>query len=97
MSESESWLLQLPDPCLLAMLRCCADDPRTLFSAARAHSRLHQTAVLAASSVKAVLHQQADSVLQYLESYGQHVSSITLEGADGYVQLDLMRPADPAG
>jgi hypothetical protein len=88
MSESESWLLQLPDPCLLAMLRCCADDPRSLFSAARAHSRLHQAAVLAASSVKAVLHQQADSVLQYLESYGQHVSSITLEGADDYAQDD---------
>jgi hypothetical protein len=88
MPESESWLLQLPDPCLLGVLRWCADDHRSLFSAARAHSRLHQAAVLAASSVKAVLHQQADSVLQFLESYGQHVSSIALEGAGDYVEND---------
>ena len=73
-------LLQLPDSCLLAVLRCCADDPRSLFSAARAHSRLHQAAVLAASSISVVLtqQQQADSVLLYVTNHGQHVSSISL-------------------
>ena len=74
-------LLQLPDTCLLAVLQCCADDPRTLFSAARAHSRLHQAAVLAASSVTAVLlepQQQPESVLLYLSKHGQHASSINL-------------------
>jgi hypothetical protein len=64
-----SWLLALPDPCLLAVLQCCAaDDRRSLFSAARAHSRLHQAAVLALSSITAVVshQQQADSVLVYV-------------------------------
>jgi hypothetical protein len=75
---SKSWLLQLPDPCLVAVLRCCADDPCSLFSAARAHSRLHQAAVLAASSISTVLHdqQQLDSVLLYLNSHDQHISGI---------------------
>ena len=80
-------LLQLPDSCLLAVLRCCADDPRSLFSAARAHSRLHQAAVLATSSISAVLkhQQQADSVLLYVTNHAQHVSSIS---------LSLIPPAD---
>jgi hypothetical protein len=79
--------LQLPDACLLAVLQCCTDDPCTLFSAARAHSRLHQAAVLAASSIRAVVHgrntvvqqqHKADSVLLYLGKHGQHVGSIRL-------------------
>jgi hypothetical protein len=76
--QSVPLLLQLPDSCLLAMLRCCADEPHSLFSAARAHSRLHQAAVLAANSISAVLKQQpqADGVLLYLGNHGQHVSSI---------------------
>lgn len=55
----------------------------SLFSAARAHSRLHQAAVLAASSVKAILKQQqkADSVLRYLANHGQHVDSIDIQGS----------------
>jgi hypothetical protein len=85
--SSVTELLQLPDSCLLAVLRCCAEDPRSLFSAARAHSRLHQAAVLAASSISVVLaqQQQADSVLLYLTNHGQQVSSIS---------LSLMPPAD---
>jgi hypothetical protein len=74
--------LQLPDPCLLLVLKGCAEDPRSLFSAARAHSRLHQAAVVAASSIRAAIkqQQQADSVLLYLRDHGQHVSSIDLHG-----------------
>ena len=85
--QSVPRLLQLPDFCLLAVLRCCADDPRSLFSAARAHSRLHQAAVLAANSISVVLtqQQQADSVLLYLTNHGQQVSSIS---------LSLIPPAD---
>jgi hypothetical protein len=84
-------LLQLPDACLLAILQCCADNQRSLFSAARAHSRLHQAAVLAASSIMVVLkeaktvqktvkqrRQQTNSVLRYLRKHGQHVSSIDI-------------------
>jgi hypothetical protein len=70
-------LLQLPDACLLAVLQCCADEPCSLFSAARAHSRLHQAAVLAASSISFVLKEgrlvkerpdQTDSWLLYLSN-----------------------------
>lgn len=78
----QSALLQLPDPCLLLVLSYCADDPRSLFSAARAHSRLHQAAVSVLSSIKAVLPQQqgADSILLYLQNHGKHINSIDLEG-----------------
>ena len=83
MDNSDSTLLlDLPDPCLLEVLRYCAEDSSSLFSAARAHSKLHQAAVLAASSIKAVLRQpeQADSVLLYLAKHGQHVSRVDIEG-----------------
>jgi hypothetical protein len=76
----QSAMLQLPDPCLLLVLSSCADDPCSLFSAARAHSRLHQAAVTVLSSIKAVLPQQqtVDSILLYLQNHGEHVSSIDL-------------------
>jgi hypothetical protein len=75
----------LPDPCLLAVLQCCAaDDQRSLFSAARAHSRLHQTAIAALHSISAAVpeQQQVDSVLQYLDRHGSHVDSLKLRGPD---------------
>ena len=76
-------LLQLPDPCLLAVLQCCADDPRSLLSAARAHPRLHQAAVAALSSVSAegITQQQVvDNVGLYLSKHGHHVSSVSVAG-----------------
>ena len=76
-------LLALPDPCLLAVLQCCAaDDQRSLCSAARANSRLHQAAVLALRSITVVVtkHAQADCVLRYLEKHAKHVDSLELEG-----------------
>jgi hypothetical protein len=93
--QSASKLLQLPEPCLVAVLGYCADDPRSLFSAARAHSRLQQAAAVAASSIKAVRavvteQQQADSVLLYLAHHGQHVDSISIEkpqGIKGWVRI----------
>jgi hypothetical protein len=69
------------------VLRCCADDPPSLFSAARSHSRLHQAAVLAASSIDVTFRyrqqpqqqQFVKRVLHYLNNQGQHVSSINLD------------------
>jgi hypothetical protein len=74
-------LLALPDACLLAVLQCCAaDDQRSLFSAARAHSRLHQVAVLAQRSITAVVAQQRqmDGVLMYLGRHWQHLYSVSI-------------------
>jgi hypothetical protein len=74
-------LLALPDPCLLAVLQCfAADDYCSLFSAARAHSRLHHAAVAALHSIDIDVRdqQQADSVLVYLHRHGSHVNSLQL-------------------
>jgi hypothetical protein len=87
--SSESSLLALPDTCLLAVLQCCAaEDQRSWFAAARAHSRLHQAAVLALRSITAVItkQQQVDGVLLYLGRHSQHVDSMTVAHAgDGIV------------
>jgi hypothetical protein len=80
---SASTLLQLPDPCLLAVMHCMTDHHVSLFSAARAHSRLHQAAVLALSSIKVVVktQQQLDhSLLLYLGKHGQHVNNMAVCG-----------------
>jgi Leucine-rich repeat (LRR) protein len=76
-------MLQLPDPCLLGVLRFC--DTRSICSAARAHSRLHQAAVAALTSFtldtsRINNHQQRlDSLVDvYLPRHGEHVDSISL-------------------
>jgi hypothetical protein len=76
-------LLQLPDHCLLNIMQCLVGDPRTLFRAARAHRRLHQAAVLAASTTWAcdLTQQRVDSIQLYFQKYGQHVSNIILAGS----------------
>jgi hypothetical protein len=53
-------------------------------SSTRAHSRLHQAAALACSSIKAVIRtqQQADRVVEFLEKYGHHASSVQLDCND---------------
>lgn len=76
-------LPQLPDSCLVAILKCC--DMRSLFSAARAHPKLHHAAAMALSSISvgAITNQQGlDSVLLYLSKQGQHVDSIDLSTID---------------
>ena len=86
-ASRSSLLLALPDPCLLAVLQCCAaDDQRSLCSAARAHSRLHQAAVLALRSITVVVTKQAqaDHVLRYLEKHAKHVDSLELEDGERY-------------
>jgi hypothetical protein len=83
MTDTAPLLLQLPDPCLLAVLQCLTDDPVSLFSAARAHSRLNQAAVVALSSIKVTVKnaQQLDySLLPYLDKHGQHVNSLAVQG-----------------
>jgi hypothetical protein len=74
-----SWLLALPDPCLLLVLQCfAADDYRSLFNAARAHSRLHQAAVR--SITASVRHQQQmEGVIAYVGKHSQHVNGLKLE------------------
>lgn len=87
---ASSLLLALPDPCLLAVLQACAaDDQRSVFNAARAHSRLHQVAAMALCSISADTWQ-ADDVLHYLSQHGQHVNNFTLSG-------DISEEAFPTG
>ena len=97
MAGQESLLLLLPDPCLLKVLQCCAaDDQRSLFSAARAHSRLHEAAVAALSSIAMVIFspQQLDSVLLYLGKHCRQIDSIDLDAkGDGVFVLHQL-PAD---
>ena len=73
-------LLQLPDSCLVAVLRCCAGDHRSVCSAARAHSRLHQAAVEAHSSITLETDdmERVKGLLLYLHDQGKHVDSISL-------------------
>lgn len=81
-------LLQLPDPCLVGG-QCC-EDQRSLFNAARAHSRLRQAAALAMRSItvvvngyKAAKQTQVDSMLRYLSKHPKHVGSVTFKGGSG--------------
>jgi hypothetical protein len=74
-------LLDLPDPCLLTVLQCCADELVSLFSAARAHSRLHQAAVLALQDATvSVSEEQVEGLLLYLDKHGKQMDSIDLDG-----------------
>lgn len=66
-------LLDLPEACLVVVLQgCAADGASSLFSAARAHSRLHQAALLALHSLAVTVarQQQVDSVLMFLGKHG---------------------------
>lgn len=79
-------LLELPDACLLAVMQCFADaeDYFTLFTVGNLHSRLYQAAVEAlgnTGSITVVMtgQKQIDSMLEYLEKYGQHMSSVNLQ------------------
>jgi hypothetical protein len=74
-------LLQLPDPCLLAVLQCLADDAASLCSAARTHSRLHAAAVQALRSInppEIKSQQLLDSMMPYLKQHGQNVDELCL-------------------
>jgi hypothetical protein len=79
-------LLQLPDGCLLRVLQRLANDDNhnhhSLFSAARAHSRLHAAAAeaLSALQVAAQSQEQVDGALLYLSRHGQRVSSVCFSG-----------------
>jgi hypothetical protein len=96
-AETSSLLLELPTACMLAILqRCAADDQRSVLSAARAHSRLHQAAVLALHSITAVItrQEQVDSVVLYLSNHGQHVRSASLKRTEEaeYAKLRQLPP-----
>jgi hypothetical protein len=56
------------------------DDPVSLFSAARAHSKLHQAADVALSSicVDVKQQQQVDSLLLFFHKHGKHLDSMQL-------------------
>ena len=95
-----SLLLALPDPCLLAVMQCCAvQSYRRLFSAARAHSRLRQMAMTSLSSITVKLRnqQQMDRLLLCLDTH-THVTSIDISGwtvpyGEGAVSLCRLPPA----
>ena len=93
-----AFMLALPEPLLLAVLQClaAAGDQRSLFSAARAHSRLHQAAVLALSSISAVLTQQqhADSVVLYLNKHDHNIDTIDLAGPERAPRVSLRQLPD---
>ena len=97
MSSQHSLLVQLPEACLLAVLRCCADDLQALFSAARAHSRLYHAASLALDSIQLTdTHQhQLDGMLLYLATHGQHVGSVNLKGFAEYEDRTTIRQLPP--
>jgi hypothetical protein len=86
--ESESAyfpLLDLPAPCLLAVMQfLAASDKHSLFLAARAHSKLRQAAVVALRSFKAHVFTQGkvDSLLLYLDKHGCHIDSMSLIGRE---------------
>jgi hypothetical protein len=65
---------------LLAVLRCFVDDLRSLCSAARAHSLLHQAAVMAMNIIDSTIphEQQMAGILLYLDRHGRHVDSLDL-------------------
>lgn len=73
---------------MIAVLQCCAGDQRSICSAARAHSRLQQAAVVALSSITVTINQQQDtqyqpeslSLLLYVVKHRQHIVSFDLEG-----------------
>jgi hypothetical protein len=73
---------------MIAVLQCCAGDQRSICSAACAHSRLHQAAVVALSSITVTINQQQDtqyqpeslSLLLYVVKHRQHIVSFDLEG-----------------
>jgi hypothetical protein len=74
-------LLALPDNCLLAVLQCCAaHNLRTLFSAARADSRLHQADLGALQVLDAPLckQQQADGLLLFLAEYAEQMDILSV-------------------
>jgi hypothetical protein len=81
MSDSESGLLQLPHPCMDAVLRCCADDARSLFIVAQAHSKLRQAVAMTLRDISAVLkqYQHVISLQRYCTNHGQHIDSIDLQ------------------
>jgi hypothetical protein len=84
--------LDLPDKALLAVLRCLAADRDrwSLFSAARAHSTLHQLSAAALPSIDVDANQQRLASLQlYLRRHGQHINSIELRGRD-YTDILLL-------
>jgi hypothetical protein len=66
------------------MMQCLADDPASLYSAARAHSTLHQAAVLV-DSIKAHLHsrEKVDSLQLYVNrlawKYSKHLRRIEVQ------------------
>jgi hypothetical protein len=76
-------LLDLPDPCLLAVLCCCSSDMRTLFSVARAHSRLHQAATAVLGPIRTPLknQQQLQSLMEYLSNHSAEVTSLVVPWA----------------
>jgi hypothetical protein len=88
-------LVDLPAPCLLAIMRHCSSDAGTLCSAAQAHSSLRSAAATAHTSI--TLHLSCGrhlwSLLRFLTAHGQHVRHLALSSD---LVGTIIRAAQPA-
>jgi hypothetical protein len=82
-ADTGTSLLDLPDTCLLVVLRCCASDHPSLFSAAQTHSRLHQAAAAALTSISTTIYTQEQlcSLKQYLTNHKSEVLDLAVQWA----------------
>ena len=91
---------------LLAVLQCCADDLRSLFSITRVHSRLHKAVAVLdsfripvpfkASAWDRVCHQQqVNCALLYLGEHGQHVRSLSVTSDIWFTDQPSIRQLPP--
>lgn len=76
-------------------MRWLAQDSRSLFSAARAHSRLRQTAAavltqcIFRSRTSRHIQKKWSSLLLYLSRYGQHVTGLEVQHSSSWKRADL--------
>jgi hypothetical protein len=80
-AEETLCLLQLPDPCLLAILQCLEHDPVSLSAAARTHSRLHKLSQMVPRHIRRTIDEpEVDWLLKNLSKYGKNVQTLSLMG-----------------
>jgi hypothetical protein len=85
-------LLDLPDPCLLAIISHCRSDARTLCNAALAHSSLHSAAAPAHTSISLrIMPGHMPSLLRFLTAHGQHVQHLHLSRDGSAVDLPALQ------
>jgi hypothetical protein len=80
-AEEALCLLQLPGPCLLAILQCLEHDPASLYAAARTHSRLQKLSQIVPRHIRRTIQEsEVDRMLKNLSKYGKNVQTLVLKG-----------------